>query len=309
MKKEKFDILVFLASGDKAIPHQDWVNAFVEYCPKKCTIVSDLFTIFTQIEDCDIIFLPKSDIRNICILILSKIYRKKTILYIHEPLTLAARLSKSVPFFKAVLIQIYHLLETPMSSSAITGNIRNKRYCGKNLGYTPLLMPSLEIDCGRGSWVDRSDKTLYFGRLDSEKCFTELNSSGLPVEIIATTNNDISSYPGVIKRVSDADKRNIFLRHKFVWCVQKNDFSQSAVMLDALRHGCCLILRKGSLLCGQLHDSTYISVDIKFSMDHVQQAVMTYQKNYPFGPKGIDSVSRLSGRSQYLKHWEMYFEQ
>jgi hypothetical protein len=234
----------------------------------------------------------------------AKILGKNTILYIHEPLKLQARLAKGVPLLKSILIFIVHCFESLLPDKVLTGNKFNRKYWHRNLIFAPLLYQKNNNDI---CWTDRKSNLLYFGRLDSEKYFNEFMSLNIKKEIIATANLNINETAIPIKRLTANDKNNIFLNHKYIWCVQKNNFSQSGVLLDAIRFGCVVIISESDPIKDKIDSSRYIALPSVFDEKLIEDLIKLYEFQFPLGPKNDDLFSEFGGLDAFEKYWKKVF--
>ena len=295
---------VLLYCSDKNLEqsvHLEIAEAISAYHGNACNVIrTSMIDVVRSLPSFKILYIQKSSFKNLVILLFSRILGVYTILYVHEPLTVRQRITKGVPFVKAVAVTFFHLFEVMLPNTLLTGNPNNKNYRLRALRYAPLLYikPKIQID-----WSTRVNDILYFGRLDSEKYFKDFEQLSVARKVIATSNLNIPASKYSISRLSRQDKDDILSAHKYVWCVQKHNLTQSGVVLDALRSGCVLLLREFDPLINIIHTSEYISIPIPFDSDVVLDKISDYERRYPTGPIEDSSFDSLAGPAAFKKYW------
>ncbi len=287
-------------------PHYEHSLAISKYHGNKLNIVyANLLGAITQIFKYQTIYFQKTSILNIPLLALARMLGKNSILYLHEPLKLQARLRKGVPLLKSLLVSTVHCFESLLPNKILTGNELNRKYFFRHLIFAPLIYQEAVISL---NWTDRKSEVLYFGRLDSEKFFREFSSLNIKKQIIATSNLNINEAAIAISRFTIEEKNSIFLNHKYVWCAQRNNFSQSGVLLDAIRFGCVVIISKSDPLKELIDPSRYIALPSVFNEEIVNNLIESYEFQYPLGPKNDDFFSKFGGADAFENHWRKAFE-
>jgi len=282
--------------------HDEHVTAIAAYAnPWKVCIASQLVNAFRQLCECRAVFFQKTALSNLPVALLAVWLRIPRVHYLHEPLSVFERRKKGVPLFKAVMITFFQVIEIRFMTRVLTGNPDNKVFSGRKLIYAPLLLS--DMDTKKSDWLPRKKNLLYFGRLDQEKYFDKF--MGLPLEntVIATSNLNVKNYVGPVLPVSYEEKKKHFESHRFVWCVQKNSLTQSGVVIDAIKFGCCCILRRGDPICEKLHPSAYIEIPSDFTIEDVLFGLCNYNKMYPTGPECGDTFSQLCGQHIFDQYW------
>jgi hypothetical protein len=211
---------------------------------------------------------------------------------------------KSV-FFKSISVSLFHFFETILSKTLLTGNINNKIYNGRQLYYAPLLF---ELNKTLTIYTQRKESIMYFGRIDNEKYFNEFYNLNIEKSIYGTSNLNIKNFKKKISFYSQDEKKNIFNNYKFVWCVQKNDFTQSAVIIDALRYGCCIIISETDSIIHKLNHSCYITVPHNFNVEIIINKINDYHKKFVNGPECNNELMQIAGKIAFEKHWVDHFK-
>lgn len=282
--------------------HDEIVDAIGEYAkPWTVRIAGDMVTARRDLAESRAIYFQKTALSNIPLAIFAAIQGKPRILYFHEPLTFAQRRQKGVPWLKALFITLFQKIEVILMSRLLTGNPKNTIFSGRTLGYAPLLFPA--NDKNMPNWLHRKGLLLYFGRLDTEKFFEEFRRMLIQKTVIATSNLNIQNYDGTVSYIDYDSKRDFFQSHRYVWCVQKNSLTQSAVVIDAIKFGCCCILRHGDPICNELDPSFYFTIPLDFDEKIVAAALQKYEEAYPKGPDGEKSISKFCGQHAFDKYW------
>jgi hypothetical protein len=293
------------AESDPFGIHREMVAALVTYSPaERMVVAQSLRQALALLHRVELVYLQKTSPKNIVLAIVARLIGRAVVLYVHEPLSTAERVTKGVRLRKAWAITTFQRLETFLASRLLSGNPANRRYHNKSLTYAPLLIQPV----GRvRAWSERSSQILYFGRLDREKYFEELRNLRLPVTVVATLNLNITHDPPPVKPVSDQDKRISFESHKYVWCVQRHSLTQSAVVLDALRYGCCCLLREDDPIAASLNASEFILIPSNFNRSDIVGALNRHEAAYPLGPAQESSFDRLCGQAAYDSFWRIIF--
>jgi hypothetical protein len=282
--------------------HDEHVTAITDYAqPWPVCIASGFGSALPQLVECRAVFFQKSALSNIPLALVAAWHRIPRILYLHEPLSVLQRRQKGVPWSKAVLVTLFQAIEVRCMNRLLTGNPANKKFNGRPLDYAPLLLPP--VDKPPTDWRSRRGHVLYFGRLDREKFFDKFQDLPLDKTVIATSNLNVSNYDGPVLPVSLEEKTQHFQTHRFVWCVQKNSLTQSGVVIDAIKFGCCCILRQGDPIRDKLHSSAYVEISIDFKIDDVLFALKSYTEMYPSGPVSADNFSQLCGQHVFDQYW------
>lgn len=282
--------------------HDEIVSAIEQYArPWRVHIAEDIGSARRHSAECRAIFFQKTALSNIPLALLAAIRGIPRILYLHEPLSVAQRRQKGVPWFKAVLVTLFQMIEVGFMNRLLTGNPKNKNFNGRTLKYAPLLFPP--VDKPTPNWSCRKGFVLYFGRIDKEKFFEEFQKFSLQKTIIATSNLNIQNYEGPVSHISVEEKREQFQSHRFVWCVQKHSLTQSAVLIDAIKFGCCAILRHGDPICEMLHPAAYVTLPEDFNEESVISTLQEYEKTYPKGPDNTEGFSKLCGQDAFDQYW------
>ena len=175
---------------------------------------------------------------------------------------------------------------------------------GKNIRYAPLLL--IERKVSPIFWASRSRSVLYFGRLDTEKYFNEFKVLSIDKEIVATMNLNIRSYSGEITKLSISEKDQLFQLYRFIWCVQRSYVTQSAVVLEALKFRCVVILSADDPLCGLLDSSEFIALNGPEEFELLENKIDNYSINFPDGPTGV-SFSSISGKKAFDNYYTSIF--
>lgn len=296
-------LLIYVPNnGQKSGAHKEHALAISLYMlPRPSRIATSPIQALFGIKGCRGIFFQKSALSNIPLAVLASVLRIPRILYIHEPLSVRQRILKGVPWRKAAIVTFFQVIEVLLMSRLFTGNQRNKLFFGRSLEFAPLLMPpTFEAPT---DWSSRQDEILYFGRLDRLKYFETFQRLGLPKNIIATSNLNIENFDGPIEAITSEKKRALFFNHKFVWCVQRDFLTQSGVVIDALRFGCCSIIKKGDPIGDYLDPSAYLEISGEFSDAEVVDAIDAYSKKYPDGPVISEDFSNICGKNAFNIHW------
>ncbi len=290
------------AESDPFGIHREMVAALVFYRPEGTAVVAhSLMRAFALLKRCDQVYLQKTSPNNIWLALAGRILGKEVILYVHEPLSTEERVKKGVGRTKAWAVTTFQRVETFLVTKLLTGNPANIEYHGKPLVYAPLL---LQPSRGVKAWPHRQPNILYFGRLDREKYFEEFRELQLSTTVVATSNLNITRDLPLVRPVSDPEKINAFESHQFVWCVQRHSFTQSAVVLDALRYGCCCLLRSADPLTKLLNPSEFIAIPPDFGTAEVDVAIKRYKASHPNGPSQESSFNQLCGQAAHDLHWQ-----
>jgi hypothetical protein len=289
------------ADSDPFGIHREMVAALASYRPAGTIVVAhSLRQSLLLLPRAELIYLQKTSLKNVILATMARLMGKPVALYVHEPLSAAARVMKGVPGPKAWAVTTFQRLETFLANSLLTGNPANLRYHGKSLAYAPLLIqPVGPVK----PWGERGPQILYFGRLDREKYFDEMRALSLPTTVVATSNLNIAHDPPPVKPVSDDEKRDAFESHQYVWCVQRHSLTQSAVVLDALRYGCCCLLREDDPIAASLDASEFVSIPSNFKRADVVKAIRCHAAAYPRGPAQHGSFDRLCGQAAHDRFW------
>jgi len=287
--------------------HKEIIDAILQYAKtSRIRACGSLLSAIKEINSSRIIYFQKSSLKNIPIAIFALILGKKRILYLHEPLTISQRRQKSVPLIKSILVTAFQLVETRLMSSLLTGNKLNTSFYNRALTYAPLLLPEFFV---KNQWQRRSNNILYFGRLDYEKLFHEFTKLNTEKTICATSTLNILKKEYEIASVTFEKKSEIFQNHRFVWCVQRNSLTQSAVVIDAIKFGCCCLLRDDDPMTKILHPSEFIRIPLNFDTVIVNQRVQEYLYKNTTGPVQPSSFTNLCGQLAYNKFWKIHLDE
>jgi hypothetical protein len=282
--------------------HDEIVAAISEYArPWPVCISGSLGSGLFQLKDCRAVFFQKTTLSNIPMALVAACLRIPRILYLHEPLSILQRRRKGVPWPKACFVTLFQVVEVFFMTRLLTGNPANSRFCGRPLNYAPLVFPAVKTSVL--DWNLRNGNVLYFGRIDNEKYFDEFQKLPFKKTVVATSNLNVRDYAGPVGSVSYEEKKEFFQSHRFVWCVQKNSLTQSAVVIDAVKFGCCCLLREGDPIRERLPRSAYVEIPSDFDFRNVVSVLDAYTDIYPSGPEVSDTFSFLCGQHAFDEHW------
>ena len=285
--------------------HFEHCEAINEYHGNPSNVIeSSMLNIIRSLSRFKVLYIQKSSLSNIIILLLSRILGVYTILYVHEPLTLPQRIKKGVPFIKAATITLFHFFEVLLPNILFTGNPNNKVYRMRRLKFAPLLYTRTN---NQNHWSARAEDILYFGRLDREKYFEDFEKLIVARKIVATSNLNITNSRYEVLHLSRHDKDAILSAHKYVWCVQKDNMTQSGVMIDALRSGCVLLVHESDPVTQFIHTSEYIPIPVPFDSGIVLNKISDYERRHALGPVGDSSFDNLAGSTAFEKYWRTLF--
>jgi len=296
-------LLAHLPKGSKGSgAHYELVEALIKYHGLSHSRITTSWREFlAQLRWAQVVYFQKSGLSNIFLALLSRLAGRRTILYLHEPLTTSQRRNKGVPWLKAHLITVFQRVETRVMHELFTGNAENRFFFGQPLRYAPLLLTKGPTP---GDWGRRSSALLYFGRLDTEKYYDEFRRLSLKKKVVATQNLNIKDNEHPVAKVSVDEKEMLFSRHRFVWCVQRHWMTQSAVVLDALRYSCCCLVREDDPITTKLLPSEYIPIPKSFTSEQIADAIRVYEEHYADGPILDGSFAQLCGVDAYRRHWK-----
>lgn len=296
-------LLVFCPETNPRIsPHFEISNAVLAYrSGANDKVVTNLFDLLRHLPKYRNVLFQKTWPGNLIMMPILRLIGRHITYYVHEPLSLQNRLRKGVPPAKAAAVTLLHRLELPFCHRLLTGNPQNTEYFSRKLHFAPLLFPPIE---DYSHWSHRSDKILYFGRLDEEKFFSEFNNLNLPKRVIATANLNVGDVSYFIRSYSVNQKNKFFCLSKFIWAVQKHNFSQSGVVVDAIRSGCVLIINQSDPLTRSLHPAEYIAVSTPLDEAELKRGIERYNSDFPEGPGNRGTFERIAGSEAYRRHWE-----
>ncbi len=249
-----------------------------------------------------LLFVQKSGVPSILLLLLCRLMGRQSLLYLHEPLTVSARRKKGVPVARAILITMAHVVEASLATRVLTGNPNNRVFARKQMYFAPLLF--LQPESSRRDWRLRRRAVLYFGRADSEKFFAEFRQLEVESIIVLSRNLNIRGLDLPTKQYSCEERNNLFFGVRYVWCVQRNSLTQSAVLLDAIRFGCCAIVSANDPVCARLGPGWFIEVPVPFDSDVLKARIAAYEEANPTGPPSDDTFSRLCGAAASATYWD-----
>ncbi len=296
-------LLVFCPEADPLIsPHFEISNAILVYrSGAHDKVVTNLFDLLRHIPKYRNVLFQKTWPGNLIMMPILRLIGRHITYYVHEPLSFQNRLRKGVPPAKAAAVTLLHRLELPFCHRLLTGNPQNTEYFSRQLAFAPLLFPPIQ---GYSHWSRRSDKILYFGRLDEEKMFSDFSKLNMLKRVVATANLNVEDPPYRIRSYSVFQKNTFFIFSKFIWAVQKHNFSQSGVVVDALRSGCVLIINQSDPLTRVLHPAEYIAVSTPLDEAEIKRAIERYNSDFPEGPGNRRTFERIAGPEAYRRHWE-----